>query len=69
MAKTATQYVCQSCGAVTAKWSGRCDGCGEWNSLSEEAYLKVVPGKAGALPKGKQVKLVGLQGESEAKNG
>ena len=66
MAKTATQYVCQSCGAVSAKWSGRCDGCGEWNSLSEEAYLKVVPGKAGALPKGKQVKLVGLQGESEA---
>jgi DNA repair protein RadA/Sms len=31
-----TVYVCQSCGAVTAKWAGRCSACGEWNSLTEE---------------------------------
>lgn len=31
-----TAYSCQSCGAVTFKWSGRCPECGEWNSLVEE---------------------------------
>jgi DNA repair protein RadA/Sms len=31
-----TVYVCQSCGAVSTKWSGRCAACGEWNSLTEE---------------------------------
>ena len=35
MAKS--QFVCQSCGAVHTKWSGRCDACGEWNTLAEEA--------------------------------
>ena len=35
MAKS--HFVCQSCGAVHSKWSGRCDACGEWNTLTEEA--------------------------------
>src|SRR5207302_6740791 len=30
-------FVCQSCGAVQPKWSGRCDDCGAWNSLAEES--------------------------------
>ncbi len=37
MAKTSKAYICQSCGAVTARWSGKCASCGEWNSLVEEA--------------------------------
>jgi len=37
MAKSATlQFTCQSCGEVHSKWSGRCAGCGEWNTLVEE---------------------------------
>jgi len=35
MAKHAS-FVCQSCGTTHNKWSGRCDGCGEWNTLIEE---------------------------------
>lgn len=34
--KPASQFVCQQCGAVRAKWAGRCDNCGAWNSLVEE---------------------------------
>jgi len=30
-------YRCTECGAEAAKWAGRCDGCGEWNTLVEEA--------------------------------
>lgn len=36
MAKARTQYVCQQCGSATSKWSGRCDNCGEWNTLVEQ---------------------------------
>ncbi len=37
MAKTSNNFVCQSCGAVSGKWAGRCNACGEWNSIVEEA--------------------------------
>jgi DNA repair protein RadA/Sms len=36
MAKTSKAYVCQSCGAISARWSGKCVACGEWNSMIEE---------------------------------
>jgi DNA repair protein RadA/Sms len=36
MAKTKTVYVCQNCGAESAKWIGRCPSCGEWNTYHEE---------------------------------
>ncbi|MEX2311653.1 MAG: hypothetical protein WD624_04265, partial [Rhodospirillales bacterium] len=37
LAKAKSSYVCQECGALHPKWMGRCDACGAWNSLSEEA--------------------------------
>jgi DNA repair protein RadA/Sms len=40
MAKTLTQYVCQSCGATSPKWAGRCDSCGAWNSFVETATVR-----------------------------
>jgi DNA repair protein RadA/Sms len=36
MAKSSRAFVCQACGAVTARWSGKCASCGEWNSIIEE---------------------------------
>ena len=36
MAKKSSHYVCQSCGSTTARWQGRCDACGEWNTIVEE---------------------------------
>ena len=36
MAKTRGSYVCQNCGAITQRWQGKCDSCGEWNSIIEE---------------------------------
>lgn len=35
MAKSKIEYVCQSCGAASPKWSGQCGDCGAWNSLVE----------------------------------
>ena len=66
MAKTSA-FVCQSCGTTTSKWSGRCDNCGAWNSIVEEAVGAPVSGaKGAAMPKGKPSRLVGLKGESPA---
>ncbi len=39
MAKPAKSYACSTCGAVHKKWAGRCDDCGAWNSIVEEAGL------------------------------
>ena len=36
MSKTKISYVCQSCGATSVKWQGKCPSCGEWNSIVEE---------------------------------
>lgn len=36
MAKTKTTYRCTECGAEHSRWQGRCDSCGEWNTLVEE---------------------------------
>ena len=33
-----TQFVCQNCGASYQKWQGRCDNCGQWNTLLEQEY-------------------------------
>ncbi|MBT3535975.1 MAG: DNA repair protein RadA, partial [Rhodospirillaceae bacterium] len=43
MAKTASRFVCQSCGAASGKWAGQCDSCGQWNTLVEEQSAQSVP--------------------------
>ncbi len=71
MAKRTTRFVCQNCGSVTARWAGRCDGCGEWNTIVEE-----VDGGAGGVggaptaiavsaKRGRVVPLVALSGEAK----
>jgi len=52
MAKPKIQYVCQNCGAVSTRWQGRCDDCGEWNTLVEESGA----GGVGAGPAARTVK-------------
>lgn len=62
MAKPANTFVCQSCGAISAKWAGRCEACGEWNTIVEEATPARGIQNAGA--RGRPVELVGLKGDS-----
>jgi DNA repair protein RadA/Sms len=46
--KVRTVYRCTDCGAEHPKWAGRCDVCGEWNTLVEEAAARLPASKAGA---------------------
>lgn len=39
MGKSKTVFICQNCGAREAKWTGRCNVCGEWNSFVEEVEV------------------------------
>lgn len=55
MAKASSAFVCQQCGAVRAKWSGRCDNCGAWNSFVEQAPAATGAGVV-ASSKGKALK-------------
>ncbi len=63
MARQASRYVCQECGAVFPRWNGRCDACGAWNAVVEE------PAGPGAKPGGARpapVDLVPLAGSAAA---
>lgn len=52
MVKAKSRYVCQNCGASFVKWAGRCENCGEWNTLVEQAGVVEAEAKT-ALARGK----------------
>jgi DNA repair protein RadA/Sms len=64
LARSSSRYVCQDCGEVHAKWAGRCDGCGGWNTLVEEAVEAGPRAVAGGRGSGRAVAFVGLGGIS-----
>ena len=38
MSKSKSVFVCQSCGQESPKWTGKCSGCNEWNTLVEQLH-------------------------------
>lgn len=46
MAKTKTVFYCSQCGNETAKWMGRCPGCGAFNTMIEHIEKPVAAGTA-----------------------
>ncbi|GHC68861.1 DNA repair protein RadA [Limoniibacter endophyticus] len=68
MAKPKIQFVCQNCGAVHARWAGKCDDCGEWNTLVEDNAGGGIGGGPTGLRsprKGRPVALTSLAGDIE----
>ncbi|MBI6630150.1 DNA repair protein RadA [Pontibaca salina] len=60
MAK-AKSFTCTSCGASFSKWSGRCEGCGAWNTIAQEVPLSSGPGsKSLGAARGAQIELSDL---------
>ncbi|HVY57260.1 MAG TPA: DNA repair protein RadA [Xanthobacteraceae bacterium] len=46
MSRRSLPFVCQNCGAAHPRWQGKCEGCGEWNTLVEEGFERVAgPGR------------------------
>ncbi len=65
MARRALAFVCQNCGAVSGRWQGKCDSCGEWNTITEEAPASAsLPPSARPGRKGRVFGLEPLAGET-----
>ena len=60
MAKSTNAFTCTACGASHKKWAGRCDACGAWNTIVEEAPLSQGPGRGLGAHKGRAVPLSSL---------
>ena len=66
MARPASEYVCNQCGNITTKWSGKCESCEKWNTMSEIAGSSAPPvGRRAQKAKGKSVELWPLAGEDK----
>jgi len=65
MARVRSSYVCQNCGAITQRWQGKCESCGEWNTIIEEAAALGVGAAARRGPAGRPFPLEDLAGASK----
>ncbi len=66
MAKRTASFICQICGAVHSHWQGRCDSCGAWNSIAEEATATdTMPANLRGGRRGRLIALESLTGTSE----
>ncbi len=65
MAKNQTAYVCQSCGASYGRWIGRCEACGEWNSIVEELRSAGTPGGLKGRASSRKIAFSGLAEEGK----
>jgi DNA repair protein RadA/Sms len=64
MAKHAASFICQNCGAAFNRWQGKCEACGEWNTLSEEGAAADARGPGRRPGKGRLFTLEPLAGEA-----
>src|SRR5947209_9432856 len=65
MPKSAPSFVCQNCGAAYNRWQGKCEACGEWNTLSEEdSGATSMPASIRSRRKGRLFALETLTGKS-----
>lgn len=64
MAKSTTQYICQTCGATSSKWAGRCTQCGSWDSFIEQRTVSRAGGQRNGGVATKPVALADVEQES-----
>ncbi|MBM3527600.1 MAG: DNA repair protein RadA [Alphaproteobacteria bacterium] len=64
--RSSPSFICQNCGATHGRWQGKCEACGEWNTIAEEgAGLAAAPAGPGRAPrKGRRFALEPLKGEA-----
>ncbi|MBD5189199.1 MAG: DNA repair protein RadA [Bacteroidales bacterium] len=67
--KTKTVWFCSQCGYESAKWLGKCPGCGEWNTFVEEkvSVSKGKTAKRGLVKSQKPVRLSEIEIKEESR--
>jgi DNA repair protein RadA/Sms len=63
MSRRGLSFICQNCGAGANRWQGKCEACGEWNTMVEEGAERP-PGPGRKAPKGRLFELQPLTGEA-----
>src|SRR5512133_1240197 len=69
MPRSAAVFLCSACGQETPKWHGRCPGCGEWNTIVEEARTGPVGRPRKAAPALRPVPLGQVEAPAVARLG
>ena len=64
MARRSPSFVCQNCGATSSRWQGKCEACGEWNTITEEGAGVAAPMPGRQSRKGRLFALEPLAGET-----
>ncbi len=64
MARRTLSFVCQNCGAAYGRWQGKCEACGEWNTIAEENADQQAAGPGKPARKGRPFALEPLAGET-----
>jgi len=64
MARREQTFICQNCGAAYGRWQGKCDACGEWNTIAEEAPRENLPKGVSGGKGGRDIAFVDLKGQS-----
>ena len=63
MARAKSRFVCQTCGTVHPRWTGKCDGCGGWNTITEE---QVSDGRPRSVSSGgRRIEIASLAGAAQ----
>jgi DNA repair protein RadA/Sms len=53
-------FVCSACGHESARWEGKCAGCGEWNTLIEEARAQPAGGQRASRDRARTARPIAL---------
>jgi len=67
-----TEFICQSCGARSAKWIGNCPSCGEWNTYVEEPVQQKSESSSyrrKSIPSAQKISDIEVKKESRIKTG
>lgn len=68
MARAKTSYICRECGYSSPGWLGRCPGCGQWNTIAEEAApTRTGPRGAGAASTPVPVRLTDVDAGAQSR--
>ncbi|MDB2414340.1 DNA repair protein RadA [Rickettsiales bacterium] len=64
MAKKNSQFICQECGAIYQKWTGKCNACGTWDCIIEEKASTEASYSSTNASKGNSLQFSSLEGEA-----
>jgi DNA repair protein RadA/Sms len=65
MARRDSSFVCQNCGAAYGRWQGKCEACGDWNTIAEETSAAGQALTGARRRKGRVFRVEGLSGASD----